>query len=438
MNKKIKYEIKELKKFLLLWGSQSLSTLGSSMTSYVLLLWVYRQKHSTMSVAMLAVCTYLPPIILGFFAGAFVDRNDKKKIMLICDSIASIGTITVFLLMTLGRLEVPYIYFINLLISSMNAFQTPADAVVASKIVPQKHYMRIGGLQSISNSAIGILTPALATSLVTFVGISVIFIIDILTFIIAVISLLFLIEIPDSLRVSRDIESKELYLKDCKEGFLFLFNHKAILQLILYFTAINLVAYIGGGGITTTVAAMILSRVPDGEFVLGVFSSAVGLGTLLGGFLVTLMKEPKRKTAVIFIGCGVSFFLCDISLGIFQSPILWIIFNFVGNLPISFMSSNQDVILRTAVPIKMQGRVFSARNTFQYCTIPLGYLLGGVFADYVFEPIMRGDSFLKHFFAKIVGQGSGSGIALMFIFTGIIGTVISILGFRNKNIRALD
>lgn len=439
MKKDIFHQIKELKDFLILWGSQSFSSLGSSMTSYALLIWVYQQSNSTLGVSLLAVCTYLPSILLSFFAGTFADRHNRKKIMLLCDSIAAIGTISIFLLISQGRLEVWHIYLINMLNSIMNAFQTPAHTVTVSELVPCKHYLKIGGLQSISGSAVGILTPALATTLMTFFGVNIILIVDLGSFLIAFLALLFCINLSVSPDRTKGGHGGSSFLHDCKEGFLFLKNHSAILQLILYFTAINLVAYIGGGGITTTVAAMILSRVPEqGNLVLGVFSSAVGLGTLLGGILVTLMKPPKRRVAVIFISCAVSFFICDLALGLSQNPVIWIAANFIGNLPLAFLSANQSVILRTTIPVEMQGRVFSARDTLQYCTIPLGYLFGGLLADYVFEPLMSGNTALKQFLTILVGEGAGSGIAVMFIFTGMIGTIISISALYNKTLWTLD
>lgn len=436
--KEYKAEIKELKDFLLLWGSQSLSTLGSSMTSYALLLWVYQQKNSTMGVAVLAVCTYLPAILLGFFAGTFVDRKNKKNILLFCDCIAAGGTISIYLLMSMGLLKVWHIYIINSLLSITNAFQTPADTVLVSAIVPKKYYLKIGGLQSISSSAVGIITPALAATILSFYGINPIFFIDISSFVIAFVSLLCLIQLPDSLIQASKQKLNHSYIKDCKAGFHFLRSHKALLHLILFFTLINLVAYIGGGGITTTVTAMILSRIPDGQNVLGMFSAAVGLGTLVGGFLVTFSKPPKSKVNVIFISCGLSFLICDLALGLSETPAVWIIANFIGNLPLAMLSSNQGVIMRTMVPIEMQGRVFSARDTLQYCTIPLGYLLGGLLADYIFEPLMRSESIIKNIFTILVGQGNGSGIAVMFIFTGITGSFISIAALFDKTLRTLD
>lgn len=436
MNKKLYISIKDLKVFLLLWSSQSISTLGSSMTSYALLIWVYQQKASAMSVALLAVCSYLPSIMFSFFAGVFVDRWDKKKTMLLCDTVAAIGILTIFMLMTFGKLSIWHIYAINTVISLMNSFQISAGNVAVSEIVPEEHYIRISGLQSLSGSLITILTPTLATAILELTSIRVIMVIDFISFSIAFLMLVFFINIPK--RVSK-IDSKEnAYWKDCLLGFRFLKQHSTLMKLILFFTVINLIAFIGGGGTTTTVTAMILARTNQNQIIFGMFSSAVGIGTLIASVLVTLMKPPKSKTKLILISCALSFFLSDVLLGVGRTAWIWIFAGLAGNLPLPFLNSNLTVIMRTHIPIEMQGRVFSTRDTLQYITIPIGYFFSGILTDYIFEPFMKGDSALKHFFAKIVGEGNGSGIAVILLFTGIIGTIVSLYGLKIKCFRELD
>jgi hypothetical protein len=130
------------------------------------------------------------------------------------------------------------------------------------------------------------------------------------------------------------------------------------------------------------------------------------------------MKPPKSKIKVIFIACAASFFLSDVLLGVGQATWIWIFAGLAGNLPLPLLNANLDVIMRTHIPIEMQGRVFSTRNTLQYCTIPIGYFLSGILADYIFEPFMKSYSVLHYVFAKIVGEGNGSGIAVMLLVTG--------------------
>lgn len=436
MNKKLYTTVKNLKVFLLLWISQSISSLGSSMTSYALLIWVYQQKASVMSVALLAVCSYLPSIMFSFFAGVFVDRWNKKKIMLVCDTVAAIGSLTILILMTFNKLSIWHIYVINIVISIMNSFQIPAGNVAVSEIVCKEYYMRISGLQSLSSSLITILTPTFATTILALASIKVVLVIDLLSFLIAFLTLMFVIKIPKRVREVNGKKNK--YWEDCLLGFNFLKQNGTLMQLILFFTIINLIAFIGGGGTTTTVASMILARTNHNKIVLGMFSSAVGIGTLIGSVWVTLIKSPKSRTRVIFITCAASFFFSDVLLGVGQTTWIWVLAGLAGNLPLPLLNSNISVIMRTHIPIEMQGRVFSTRDTLQYCTIPIGYFLSGILAGYVFEPFMEGDSVLQHFFAKIVGVGNGSGIAVMLLFTGIIGTIISLNGLRIKSFRQLD
>ena len=88
----------ELKDFYILWSTQSLSQLGSSLTQFALTLWLYEKTGSALSTAALTICTYAPYVIMSIFAGALTDKFDKKKTMLICDVLAALGTVLVFVL----------------------------------------------------------------------------------------------------------------------------------------------------------------------------------------------------------------------------------------------------------------------------------------------------------------------------------------------------
>ena len=87
--KNYKETFKEMKAFLLLWSTQSLSGLGSAMTSYALVIWSYTQKGSALLTALLMVCSYAPYVVFSIFAGALSDRWNKKAVMLVCDTLAA-------------------------------------------------------------------------------------------------------------------------------------------------------------------------------------------------------------------------------------------------------------------------------------------------------------------------------------------------------------
>ena len=98
--------IKDLKAFLILWSTQSLSQLGSSMTSFALTLWLYEETGSALKTATLTICSYAPYVIMSIFAGALSDRFDKKKTMLVCDLLAALSTIAVLALYLTNNLVV--------------------------------------------------------------------------------------------------------------------------------------------------------------------------------------------------------------------------------------------------------------------------------------------------------------------------------------------
>lgn len=125
-------------------------------------------------------------------------------------------------------------------------------------------------------------------------------------------------------------------------------------------------------------------------------------------------------------------------MGIGQDIVMWIIGAGFASFPISFIMAAQMEILYYKIPKNIQGRVFAVRNSIQYCTIPVGLLLGGFLAEYVFEPFMKRDISIVYLLNRIVGSGDGSGMGLMFICTGILGSISSIILYKTKYIRKLE
>ena len=123
MNKKEK----TLKDFYMLWSTQSLSQLGSAITAFALTLWLYEETGSALSTAGLRICTYVPYVLMSIIAGAITDRFDKKRIMLLCDLLAALSTITVFVLYRMDMLRVWHLYVINAVSGLMNTVQQPAS-----------------------------------------------------------------------------------------------------------------------------------------------------------------------------------------------------------------------------------------------------------------------------------------------------------------------
>ena len=184
--------------------------------------------------------------------------------------------------------------------------------------------------------------------------------------------------------------------------------------------------------------ALILSRTGGNQVALGLVEAAVGIGTLVGSVLVTLMRPAKSPITVIFFACGISFLLGDVGQSLSHTLPFWIAVAFLSNIPMAFLNANLTAVMRTSIPIAMQGRVFAARDTIQYSTIPLGLFLGGVLADHVFEPFMAAVSPAQRLLSLFFGTGKGSGIAIIFFLVGLLGCVTSFLCLKNPLYRDLE
>lgn len=425
---------KNNKNYILFWFSQSGSQLGSAMTGFALVIWAYKQTNSAMAVSLLTFFSYLPYILISIFAGAFVDTHKKKSIMLWSDTVSVLCSFFVLMLYATGNLQIWHIYIVNTVTGFMNAFQSPASTVAIGLLVPKEKYSKVSGLNSVSTSLIMVATPMLAASISSFLGLGGILFIDIVTFCFAFVFLLVFICIPEA-TINKENFKKNSVLQGCKEGFIFLIKHKGMLYMILSMALLNFFSRLTYENI---LPAMILSRSGGNNHILGIVSSILGIGGIFGGLLVMLFKTPKSSIKMIYFSAAFSFLFGDLLMGVGQNVFVWMFAALAASIPIPFINAGQNVLMYNAVPIEMQGRVFAVRNAVQYFTIPIGILLGGALADYVFEPFMNSSSDFAIVLQKIVGSDVGSGMALMFLCTGILGFVSSLICYKNNQIRVLE
>lgn len=422
--------IRELGTFLTLWITQAFSALGSSMTSFALVIWSYQQQGSALTTALLSICSYAPYILLSIYAGALSDRWNKKVTMLVSDSFAALCTVAVLLLLQTGRLEIWHLYVINALNGLMNTVQQPAADVSVTLLTPQKYWQKVSGMRSFSQSLVSILAPALASALLAFTGLRAVLLFDLITFTVAFLTLLFRIQIP---RTGREQGiNQERVLQSTAQGMRYLKSNRGILDLILFLAVINFTASIYNAALP----AMILSR-GGGEGALGIVNTCTGLATMLGSVLVSILPAPKSRVRVIFNALLFSMSTENFLLAFGRSTPIWCIGAVLGWICIPLMNANMDVLFRRRIPIHMQGRVFAARNTFQFFTIPLGYFCGGLFVDRIFEPFLAAQS-PSSLWCTVFGTGKGSGAALLFFVIGIFGALSCLPFRRDRHIWALE
>ena len=377
------------KKYIIFWLSQSISQLGSSMTSFSLILWIYEQKQSAMSVSVMSFCNYVPFIIVSLIAGSFVDKYSKKAIMLIADSIAALCSLIVLILSISENLQVWNIYLVNIVIGFMNAFQSPASAVAIGKIVPKDKLSKVSGMNSFSSNLITVFSPVLSAVVFSFGGLGIILLIDLSSFIFAFFILLLLIHIPENYNENY----KKSILIGAKEVFAFLKSQNGLLFMIFTMALINFFSRLTYENI---LSPMILARSGGNNQILGYVNAAMGIGGIIGGIIISLKKGTDKNIRMIYFSAAISFLFGDILMAIGRNGFMWSIAGIAASLPIPFIMAGQNVIMYNRIPQEMQGRVFAVRNTIQFCTIPIGILLGGFFADYIFEPFMKSGNYLSN------------------------------------------
>ena len=424
-------EEKSFKKYIILWLSQSVSGLGSSMTGFALVLWAYGQSGSAMSVSMMSFCNYVPYIILSLFVGSFIDRHNKKTIMLVADSIAAACSLAVLASLLMGQLAVWNIYVINAVVGITNAFQQPASAVAVGRLVPEEKISNVSGMSSFSNNLIVVFSPMLASFLFAAGGLQIILLVDLLSFIFAFCVLLFFVSIPEGKQEKRD----DSPFAGIAEGFAFLKKEKGILYMMLTMALINFFSRLTYENI---LSPMILARSSGDSVALGMVNACMGAGGIAGGIIVSVKKESRHKAAAVYVSAALSFLFGDLMMAVGKNVFWWSAAAVCASLPIPFIMANQNTILYQKIPAAKQGRVFAVRNAIQYSTIPVGIILGGCLADYVFEPFMSSGNRLAGMLGTIVGDSAGSGMAAMFLCTGICGFTVSMASCFNREIKKLN
>ena len=413
--------------FILLWATQTLSRLGSSLTPFALILWAYGKTGSALSTALLTVSSYVPYILLSLPVGTLTDRMNKKRLMLLSDTAAALCTLTILFVWLSGNLELWHLYLVNAITGTAQTFQQPASEVATTLVTPEDKYQKAGSLNALAYSVINMASPVIATALYSVGGLTLVIIVDLSTFTVAFLSLLFFVRIPE---MKKKKHEDSHIMMELKEALSFLRTNMGILQVILFLAAINFIASIYDAALP----AMILSF--ESESILAAVQSTAGIAMITGSAIAAMMPAPKSRVKMIIISLFISMSTENFMLSFSRNPAIWCLGAFLGWLCIPVMNTNLDALMRSSIPSGIQGRVYSARNMLQFFTIPLGYLAGGFLVDTVFEPFMadKSDTVVNQLF----GTGKGSGAAFLFAVIGVMGVLVCIVFSRMKNMRKLE
>lgn len=424
---------KALKGFITIWLGQFFSMTGSFMTSFALGIWAWEATGSAQALALVGVFTYAPLIIITPLAGVLVDRWNRKLVMMLSDFGAVLASIAVLILFITGDLKIWHIYATTAFASVFQAFQWPAYSASATLMVPKEYYSRASGIISMLESTSNIIGPLMAGSLIRWIGLRGILMIDISTFFIAILTLSFVV-IP---QIKEEKPSFNLagFWQDITFGFRYIFKQPGLLDLQLVFFSANFMTVIGWA----VVSPMVLARTNSNPQILGLVESFAAAGGLIGAILLTIWGGPEKLALGVLIGWVLSGFLGRFLMGITPSPWLWMLTAFLLAFFMPTVNGCNQAIWQKKVPPEKQGRVFSVRRFIAQITIPLSMGLSGWLAENVFEPAFIGSgSWGTRYFGALFGEGPGAGFSMMITLSGLLVALVGILGLINRNIRQIE
>ncbi|MFZ5814483.1 MAG: MFS transporter [Bacillota bacterium] len=419
--------------FVLVWVGQLISMLGSGLTSFAVLYWAYELSRSATSLSLLALCSFVPSLLIGPFAGALVDRWNRKLVMMFSDIGAGLSTILLLLLYTTGALEVWHLYVANAFAGVFGSFQWPAYMAAMSMMVPPKHYSRANGMISLASSAMLILSPILAGVLLSWLDMGWILIIDIATFLIAV-GLLLAVHIPNPTPSAEGRQHTGPLWQEAMHGFRYVMNRPGLLGLQLVFLLMNLFNNLGQPVRQT----MVLIRTNSDPTILASVNSALAFGSLAGSLLMTVWAGFHRKVNGVLLGMILQGVLGSLVFGLGRAPGVWMTAAFLLQLFMVMLQTSANAIWQSQVPLDLQGRVMATRRLIAHSAIPIGMGLSGPLADRVFEPAMAPGGALAPLFGGLVGTGPGSGMALMLVLAGLLSALAGLGGFLYRPVRELE
>lgn len=419
--------------FSLVWLGQFVSIIGSSMTRFGLTIWAWEVTGKATALALVGFFSLVPMLAISPFAGAVVDRWSRKKLMILGDLAAGLSTVFLLALYSLGRMEIWHIYLVAVIIGTGEAFQRPAYMAAISTMIPKKHYGRAQGMVGMVGSATGIISPVAAGALLGFIGISGIMSIDIATFLFAI-SMLLIVRIPQPVESGEGRQAKGSMWRESMFGFRFLLKRKPLLYLLMSYAVLNLVLTFA----FSIQSPMILARTDTNRMVLATVQTFFGLGGVAGGAVMSIWGGPKKRIRGVFLSVIGAMLLGPTLLGLGTSLPFWAAGAFFVVFFAQFASASSSVVWQTKVPHDVQGRVFAYRGMIASIASPVGMILAGTLADYVFEPMMQAGNWGAEVFGRFVGTGTGAGMGLMMILAGVVGVILGLSGFIVPSIRNLE
>jgi len=351
------------------WVGQTISNLGSSFTAFALPLLIYKLTGSAINLAFASVATFLPYLLFGLVIGAWVDRLNRKRLMIAVDIINALIIASIPLLAMTGRLSIWWIYAVGFITSTIGiAFQSAEFAAIPS-LVSQDDLVTANGRIQASYSAAAIIGPLLAGVLVATMPLYDILFFDACSFVVSALSLAL---IRRGFNVEATEERTTSIRQDIVEGLRYVISHPVLRNISLMMALVNFF----GSTVNAQLVLFAQQRLHATDAEVGYLYSAGSVGIVLLSLAAGLLRK-RWSFSTVALGAlmlsGVIQIIFALTTGYWLALVLWSLYSGLGIL----FNINTGSLRQAIVPNHMLGRVMSIAGVLAWSAIPIGTFLGG-------------------------------------------------------------
>ena len=347
---------------------------GSSLVQFALVWWLTLETHSGTVLALGTLMGVLPQILITPWAGAYVDRWDRRRTMIVADSLVASATLLLMVAYASGNVEVWMVLLVMFARSTFSGFHWPAMQAATSMMVPREHLARIGGINQAMYGLANVIAAPAGVVLILLLPMWGVLSVDLITAALAIFPLL-LINVPNPERKKGE---KASLMNDMREGLSFLRSWKGAMSIIFLFMVGNLLL----SPAFTLLPLLVIDHFGGGVAELGAMEVLAGIGMLVGGIALGVWGGFRRKVltllfSTIILSLGVA------ALGLLPADLLfWAYISalLIGGM-LAMLNGSMMAMMQATVPFAMQGRVFALISSGVTAMMPAGLLLAGPLAD---------------------------------------------------------
>lgn len=358
--------------FILLLQGQLVSILGDNVYDIALRFWILSKTGSTALMGVLMAAAVFPSIFISPFAGTFVDRHDRKRILIITDIIRGIAILFIGISAVIGIIQVWMVLLVGIIIGICNCFFSPAINSSIPDIVPKSKLIKADSAFSLASTGNDMAGNAFGGFLVQFLGAPIIFVFNGISFLLSAVSELF-VKIPQVEAPAKNLS----FLEDMKSGIRFVNYSKGLKNLYITICFFNFCASMS---MTLTLPWFKINK----QFGVGLYGIAMAINTwgmFLGFSFLSIIEIKKEKRFFALIMSGIIISITMIIYSLTLNFYLIAAMFFVDGFCIAVLNSIIQSSMQKCVPPNIRSKVFAFRNTLSSALMPLGMIFAGILGE---------------------------------------------------------